>query len=232
MSAGEAYISYISGSYLLILLLIITAIPSLGLCHTTAACLPEELSPGPSLNGARQGQALCSISLLIPVHLSSSSATCPLLPLSPPTLSLLNFTLGLTSICRTTNALTRIHFESCRVVGWMEIDDSISRMKLKESFWNCSPPLSSLLQLWCPSFHSLSPPLLAIIVLVCCVQPISLPVWGCAWDGYCKMQLKNAIHFFSSDCSLSSLNCHQISKHLKPEGLFWALLPAGCSAAI
>lgn len=131
MSAGEAYISYISGSYLLILLLIITAIPSLGLCHTTAACLPEELSPGPSLNGARQGQALCSISLLIPVHLSSSSATCPLLPLSPPTLSLLNFTLGLTSICWTTNALTRIHFESCRVVGWMEIDDSISRMKLR-----------------------------------------------------------------------------------------------------
>lgn len=81
------------------------------------------------------------------------------------------------------------------MAGWMEIDDSISRMKLKESFWNCSPPLSSLLQLWCLSFH-FPPPLLAIIVLVCCVQPISLPVWGCAWDGYDKMQLKTAIHVF------------------------------------
>lgn len=78
---------------------------------------PEELSPRPSQSGARQGQALCSISLLIPVHLSFSSITYPLLPPGPPTLSLLNFTPGLTSISRTTSALTLIHFQSCRVVG-------------------------------------------------------------------------------------------------------------------
>lgn len=78
---------------------------------------PEELSPRPSQSGARQGQALCSISLLIPVHLSFSSITYPLLPPSPPTLSLLNFTPGLTSISRTTSALTLIHFQSCGVVG-------------------------------------------------------------------------------------------------------------------
>lgn len=201
---------------------------------------PEELSPGPSQNGACQGQALCSISLLILVHLSFSSTTYPLLPPSPPTLSPLNFTPGLTSISRTTSALTLIHFQSCRVVGWMEIDDSIFGMKLKSPFGIDSPLLPApLLLLGCPSCHPLCPPPLAISVLVCWVQPISLLVWRRGRDGYCKVQLKRpaaSTNFsqtpFLHACSLSSLNCRQTSKHLKPRGLFSALLPAGCWVAI
>lgn len=107
----------------------------------SAQLKPEELSAGPSQNEARQGQALCSISILIPVHLSFPSTTYPLLPPGPPTLSLSNFTPGLTSISRTTSVLTLIHFQCSRVVGWMEIDDSIFGMKLKSPFGIHSPLL-------------------------------------------------------------------------------------------
>lgn len=202
----------------------------------SAQLKPEELSPGPSQNGARQGQALCSISLLIPVHLSFPSTTYPLLPPGPPTPSLLNFTPGLTSISRTTSALTLIHFQSCRAVGWMEIDDSIFGMKLKGPFGIDSPLPSSPLLHGCPFCHPLCPPPLAISVLVCWVQPISLLVWRRGRDGYRKVQLKNATDFsqtpFLRACSRSPLNCRQTSKHLKPTGVFSALLPAGCWVAI
>lgn len=119
---------------------------------------PEELSLGPSQNGARQGQALCSISLLIPVHLSFPSTTYPLLPPGPPTLSLLNFTPGLTPISRTTSALTLIHFQSCGVVGWMEIDDSIFGMKLKSPFGIDSPLLPCRLSSRVPTLPPPLPP--------------------------------------------------------------------------
>lgn len=143
--------------YLLSLLPIITAIPffqtrSHQSCQS-AQLKPEELSPGPSQEGAQQGQAPCSISLLIPVHLSFSSTTYPLLPPDLPTLSLLNFTSGLTSISRTTTALTLIHFQSCRVVSWMEIDDSIFGKKLKSPFG-----IDSRLLHGCPFYHP-PPPL-------------------------------------------------------------------------
>lgn len=51
-----------------------------------------------------------------------------------------------------------------------------------------------------------------------------------------KQQKKKTAHTDLSQTPflrvLSSLNCHQASKHLKPEGLFSALLPAGCWVAI
>jgi len=79
----------IGSLYLPSLLLIITAVPS-ARTRSRQSCQsarlePEELSAGPSQNGVRQGQAPCSISLLIPVHLSFSSATYPLHPPGPHT---------------------------------------------------------------------------------------------------------------------------------------------------
>ncbi len=195
---------------------------------------PEELSSGPSQNGARQGQALCSISLLIPVHLSFSSTTYPLLPPGPPTLSLLNFTPGLTSISRTTSALTLIHFQSCRVVGWMEIDDSIFGMKLESPFGIDSPLLPSpRLLLGCPLCHPLCPPPLAISVLVCWVQPISPLVWRRGRDGYRKAQLKTSCssHRLLSDtfssCLLSLITKLPSNKQtLKTKGFILSIAPS------
>lgn len=86
MSAGGACISV--SFYLLSLLLIITAVPSHGRSHTKAAGLcstsQRNYHSAHRGNGARQGQGLCSISLLIPVHLSFSSTIYPL-PLRLPT---------------------------------------------------------------------------------------------------------------------------------------------------
>lgn len=192
--------------------------------QTHQSCLsaqlkPEELSSGPSQNGARQGQALCSISLLIPVHLSFPPAPYPLLPPGPPTLSLSNFTPGLTSISRTTSALTLIHFQSCRVVGWMEIDDSIFGMKLKSPFGIDSPLLPTplllalLSQSWSAGYRT-----------------ISLSVWRGGRDGYSKVHLKNAAGVsktpFLRARSLSSLNCRQTSKHLKSRGFIPSIAPS------
>lgn len=135
---------------------------------------PEELSHETISNQARQGQTPCSISLLIPAHLSFPSATYPLPPSSPPTPLLLNFTLGLTFISRTT-----IHFQSCRVVGWMAIDDSILGMKLESPFGIDSPPVVRG-RAWCSFCFPLCPhphPPPAIPALVGWLQPISLPVW-------------------------------------------------------
>lgn len=155
-------------------MLIITAIHSLGLHHTEAACLCgsscRNYQPNISKR-ALQGQAPCSISLLIPAHLSFPSATYPLLPPSPPTPSLQNFTQGLTFSSRTT-----IHFQSRRVVGWMAIDNSILGMKLENPFGIDSSPalhararvpilLSPLLPTTCSA-------------LVCWLQLIPLPLYG------------------------------------------------------
>lgn len=102
---------------------------------------PEELSAGPSQSGACQGQALCSISLLILAHLSFSSTTYPLLPPSPPTLSHLEFHSRANLYFQDNQCLDTHSFpilQSSRLNGnwrfnfWNET---------QESFWNrLSPP--------------------------------------------------------------------------------------------
>lgn len=123
---------------------------------------------------AQQGQAPCSISLLIPAHLSFPSATYLLLPSSPPTPAVLDFTLGLTFISRTT-----IHFQFCRVVGWMAIDDSILGMQLESPFGIDSAAVVVHGRARCLFCFPLcpTPPPPAISALVGWLQPISLPVW-------------------------------------------------------
>lgn len=98
-------------------------------------------------------------------------------PRSQPTHTVaMNFTPGLTPISRTTAALTLIHFQSCKVVDWIEIDDSIFGMKLKSPFGIdsflllASPPLLRCLLFCPPASHYLGPGLLSTANFIACME--------------------------------------------------------------
>lgn len=123
----------------------------------------------------------------------------------------------------------------------MEIDDSIFGKKLKSPFGIDSPLLHG-----CPFRHPLCLPHLTATTTARYLRPgllstanfsACMEAWA-RWLPRLKKKKKTypAAHTDLSQTpflhALSSLNCHQTSKHLKPEGLFSALLPAGCWVAI
>lgn len=158
-------------------------------------------------------------------------------PRSQPTHTVtMNFTPGLTPISRTTAALTLIHFQSCKVVDWIEIDDSIFGMKLKSPFGIdsflllASPPLLRCLLFCPPASHYLGPGLLSTANFITCME-----TWV-RWQPQSSKSAQQLPHaslktpFLPTGSSLKPFR--QTCRHLKPKGLFSVLLPAGHWVAI
>lgn len=133
---------------------IITAIHSLGLHHTEPACLCDSSQRNYRLNHLKPSTARSD-----PMFNFTFDSSPPFFPhchlSTPPIQPTHTFTAEFHS--RANLSRTTIHFQSCRVVGWMAIDDSILGMKLESPFGIDSPPVVCGCA-WCPFCFPLCPP--------------------------------------------------------------------------
>lgn len=219
---------------------LIKSVSSFGLCHHKAFG-PWMLSRGvyqlwTSQNRASQGQGLCSITLLIPFHLSFSSTTYPFLSQRQPTLSPLNFTPGLTPYFQNNHRSDTHSFPILQSGGVNRNWRFNFWNETQEAFWNWLPPPFLCLGA-CSSAprQSLSPSWSAEYSQFLCFygdvgeMATSKPSLGR------KNKCPAAPTQFSQTpflhaCSFSSTELP--SNALKAKGLFSVLLPAGCCVAI